>query len=347
MTDTSPVPPSDTFWTKYSPNHEFPIAMTASVVLYGLGFATFFLIAMSLLIRWHGEASASPSLDVAMVKDQLGDGQAPGGGGPGIPGDQTEQVDVKTPEKNSLTVPVAPTIEPFTPALQVRIEDFPSISNDTKIDFDKVLKSLENSLTPPSPAPAKPSAQKGNNGKGGGEGGGIGTGKGPGVGPGRGTGGTPGGLTRAEILAYRWRFDPTGSPREHVKKLQEAGIIVAFVNEPNGQMWRIVDLKKRPVDVQLEPAEKHKDTVKWYSQNPNMVIGVAKELRLPVQPLHFILLLPKDREQRFADAEYKYALDRGRDLKQVQATWFDFRPAGGSYEPVVIAQPPFDSLPPK
>ncbi|MEI7686711.1 MAG: hypothetical protein WCL32_16960 [Planctomycetota bacterium] len=190
---------------------------------------------------------------------------------------------------------------------------------------------------------AKQAGPRGDGGTGGGSGGGKGPGKGRGNGPGDGTG-VPGLATRAEVLAQRWRFNPSGSPREHVEKLTAAGVRVGF-KDGNDQFWLIRDLKKRPVDFQLESFDKYNDTVKWFSQEPRSVLGMAHELRLPGPPQFFVLLLPKDREQKLADAEFQFAKARNRDLKRVEETWFDFRPVGGAFEPVVVGQVPFEPRP--
>ncbi len=340
------APPRDSVWTKYSPHHEFPIAFTAAAALHGLIFVAILAAGLFLYARWHGEPSAPPKLDVAFVMADKADGLAPGGGSdPGTPGNQTEQVDPKEPPKvtNDISILSLPKLDQIPPTKAQPQIDVPTIS-DAPPNIQKVFEGIERNLTPtPEPTPRIVVPKGAGGGQGGG---GVGPGKGPGVGPGPGgVGGIPGeAATRAEILAARWRFNPSGSPHEHVQKLIAAGVRVGF-KDGNGFFWQIADLKKRPVALQREPFEKYKDTVKWFNQEPRSVIGLANELRLPAPPLQFVLLLPQDREQKLADAELKFAKDRNRDLSKVQETWFDFRSVGGSFEPVVTGQFPFEPRP--
>jgi len=344
-TSLEPAPPRDSVWTKYSPNHEFPLAGVTSFVLHGLVIAGVLLFGLALQVRWHGEATKSPKLDVALVQAAEGDGSTSGGSpAPGTPGQPVERVEPVAPSKSPFELTATPNLDAFpSPNLESKIDVpvIPSTSpaTDLKNAFANINKNLKASAEPKSNQTPKGSGAGGGQG-----GGGKGTGKGSGEGPGNSVGGYPSSSTapRAAILAARWRFDPQGSPRDHVNKLMAAGIIVGFQDQA-GSFSLIHDLKQRPVTYHREPMDNYKDTVKWFSQNPSMVVAVARELQITkIQPLHFVLLLPKDREQKFADVELKFAQDRNRDMQHVKATWFDFRPVGGSFEPVVLGQVPFE-----
>ncbi len=66
--------------------------------------------------------------------------------------------------------------------------------------------------------------------------------------------------------------------------------------------------------------------------------ALKKELQLNFTPDQVIILLPRDREEKMANEEMRYAQKMGRRPQQIQATWFDFQLRNGIYEPVVLTQ---------
>ena len=63
---------------------------------------------------------------------------------------------------------------------------------------------------------------------------------------------------------------------------------------------------------------------------PESVSSLARELQIPVPRdtaghSYVILLLPKAREQKIAEAERRYAESQRRPVQNIRATWFDFR----------------------
>ncbi len=151
--------------------------------------------------------------------------------------------------------------------------------------------------------------------------------------------------TDAEIKAWRWQFDLSGPPKEHADKLDRAGVIVAVpdpkaghIDPRNAPLLLITDLKRRPVTLQPAEPGRFADSVKWYNRTPDSIQGLVQELRLPFMPACIVLLMPKDREQKMADLEKRFAQEHGMDVERVQHTTFDFRLQGGVYEPVVINQ---------
>ena len=79
-----------------------------------------------------------------------------------------------------------------------------------------------------------------------------------------------------------------------------------------------------------------KDFVSWKNTSQASIVGFAREVKLPFLPKTVVLLLPKEREQRMAAEEARFAAEQGRDLRTVRKTYFDFRLRNGSYEPVGI-----------
>jgi hypothetical protein len=339
MTNTSPAPPRDSIWTKYSAHHEFPLASTASLAVHGLLVAGVVGMGIALQFHWHNEALSSPKLDVALVQETPGDGLTPGGSAPGDPAPIENITDPKQPPRKNFDIP-PPQTDVKVPPPQFKDPIEIPVNPTGPLDLSSELAKIEKDLKNIAEMKARPNSTKGKQGKGG-------TGTGPlDNGPGSGIGGPPGTPTeRAQILAKRWNFLLGGEPREHVQKLVGAGIKLAFIDS-NNLFWVVRDLKQRPVPFDRGAPEKYKDNVQWSNSFAPSINGLYQELGLIGPPRVFVMFLPGDREQVFADAEFKYAKDRNRDLKQVTETWFDFRlAAGGVVQPIVVAQVPFDQRP--
>ena len=247
-----------------------------------------------------------------------------------------------TPVAAPLTVPATKSDDPeldFVPA---------STKNDKTDPVDQAFNEIQQKLA--EAASRNPAARPGapNTGTGGGQGGGNGTGKGTRNGPGTGTGGSASArpATRAQIIAERWNFTPTGSAKAHVEKFVAIGITLGF-EDGAGSLYIIKNLKRRPADFQAEKHDKYKDTVMWANEYPPSVLALSNELGLPAPPRRFILLLPRDREQKMADEELRFTTEKRRDLAKVTRTIFDFRLKNGVYEPVAVAQLPFDPVEPE
>ncbi len=333
------APPRDSVWTKYSPNHEFPVASVVSLTLHGLAVAAILIAGWMLNARWHGTPSAPPKVDVAVfVKDEPGDGNPQPGGSPGSPGARTELVETKTPPNSfDQAFPKTANLELILPPPLSKSLDIPVLPTEAgTINLDAQFKALN--LTP-LPEPKRiVGPSKGPVGSGG-KGTGTGTGDGPGPGPGKaGPGGSPNATeTRAEVLAKRWRFNLSGSPQEHMQKLLTSGVRVGFV-DARDRFFVITDLKKRPVAFQLESYDKYKDAVQWSNRLPESINGLTFELGLKGPPNHFVLFLPQHREQKFADVELEYTKRKNGDIRRVQETLFDFRIIGGDFEPFILGQ---------
>lgn len=343
-TTTESAPPEERFWKRYSPHQELPLASAASVVLHGLALVCILLAGMALAFRWHDEASQPPQLEVGFVEAPGGDGGGPNGGTPGTPGQPTEAVSPVEPKTPAFTASVPlPSVSPFKVAPPENEDPLPPLPTvDAKSQAEAVAnaaRQIQEKVNAANAAAAAANVKPGAGGTGGSSTG-PGTGGGePGIGPG-GVGG-PRSASKAEIRSRRWSFNLLGSPKEVVEKQILIGVTSGFTT-PNGDLWLIKDLKRRPVEVHRENPEKFKDAVQWFNRLPSSIGPLARELGLPPPP-QFVMLLPKDREQKMADAEMAFTQDRGRDISKVQKTWFDFRIRGGMVEPVVIGQEPFDN----
>jgi hypothetical protein len=346
---TRVLPPKETFWQRYSPRHEMPVSGAMSIFIHGMVIGFVVLLAWWMSLPRFREKLAPPAMEVVQVE---GEGFGlPGGGGPaGLPGSKGPEETAfvaklpATPETPSKFVAPDTKLEEIKPGevdlSQLPVldpEQRPSLSEDLKqiqrLAAEQVKKDIEAAK-----GPVKVAAQPGG-GNGVGEKGGKSKGPGQGdlVGPGTDKGGVGRKATRAEILAWRWRFDLTGSGAEHADKLAAIGVTLAIPDGRGG--FRVIrDLQRRPAVPVQENLAPYKDAVKWYNTKPDSINALAKALRLPYVPQYLVLLLPKDREEKMAEEERKFAEDRGRSVKTVTATWFDFQLRNGAYEPVVIRQ---------
>jgi hypothetical protein len=346
--------PEETFWEHYSPHHEFPLATVSAFTLCGLAVLLLLLLG-SLGFNWilggfsrDNETDRPVPVDVVETPGRLGGGgpsDAPGGNpavGAANQGTELAQGGGPTttmrPELKKTSLPtalapnplaLAPTSDPDatpdptqTDALRNDLKD---AENQFRMAAERAAARQRNAASGGTGSVARGTGSGTGGGSGGGTGSGIGTGTGPGIGARA--------ATRQEILAWRWRFDLSGSGEEHAKKLVAMGVTMA-VAAPDGKYYMILDLKKRPVDLVAADLSQHRDEVKWFNTRPDSLRNLAAAFGLRFQPRNVVMFLPKDREDQWAKAEQDYMQARG--LQTVHATWFDFPFNNGSYQPVVL-----------
>lgn len=337
------VPPDEKFWQRYSPHHEFPLASMTSFFVHGIIYGVLVLAGVLYMMRRESDTYKPPSLDVCVL--QGGGGDEGKGAEPGLPGDSQPMNDV-------VSAPVSRAVDTATdtpiqfkeaPKLDIAIPEVGTteVKDDLENQLAKVEQEASNQAKkeaapkPPKiamPGTRNPTGQGGLGGSGGGLGKGT---KGTGLGPAGGPGGRP--ATKAEIYAWRWRFDLTGGGKEHVEKYLAMGVTVAVL-APDGKYLFLGDLRRRPVERTPGNIAKFKDAVMWQNTKLESLVALSKELQLGFVPQQVIMLLPREREERMAAAELEYAQKTGRPPQQIQATWFDFRLRDGAYEPVVLTQ---------
>ncbi len=317
------LPPDQTYWQRYSPHHELPLAGMFSLFAHGMVIGLIVLAALLMMVSWESDAGKPPSMDVVQVSG-LGDGMEGAGAEPGAPGDAQPipkeyvlNVTKVPAEASADVVPnlkeapkkefQVPEITPVKP-----VKDIESLLNNLEKDATDQAKKESVKSSPKLAATSGTGNPKGIGGQGG-SGGGLGKGV---KGTGNGTGGPLGRkATNAEIYAMRWEFNlesstASGGQKEHVAKLTAMGVIVAFI-DTNGTAHFAQDLRRRPVSLKPGTMDKYKDSVQWKNTSPDSVFHLAKELRLPFMPIMEIILLPKDREQLIADEEMRYAQNAG------------------------------------
>ena len=350
IADREPLPPDETFWKRYSPRHECPIAGSASTLVHLVALGGVILAGLAMSWRWYGEKAQPPAMSVVYVE---GNGATVGNPAAAAVRRKTAAPKTSRSDRNRSS--------PRSRRRNRRIRSFwcrGSCPAKIRTSLCRCLRRRPTSTrrsrrcrkkTPrPAAANAKSSGSKSTGLGSTGDGGGLGTGKGTGVGPGNGPGdGTgPAGATtksiRAQILANRWHFDSGGSPRERIAKFAAVGITLGFTDF-TGNLYVIEDMKRRPVKFHLDSFDRYKDIVKWANNKDDPALpGLARELGLPLTLAQLVLLLPPDREQKMADEEMRYAREKGYDFSKVEGTLFDFVLMQGVYEPVVKGQAPFD-----
>jgi hypothetical protein len=181
--------------------------------------------------------------------------------------------------------------------------------------------------------PGGPPGGRNSPGAGGGTGGGIGTGTGPNIGPGG--GGDPFGrpATPQEIHAYRWRIYLSPDIEQHVRTL--IAMRVTYVFEANGRQYKVLDLRRTPVELVAIPPINHREVVAWEQTNFGIMRALAQRLKLKFWPSKGIITLPTDVEEKLATVEREAAQRQGRPLETIRFTNFDVKLVNGVYEPYV------------
>jgi len=347
------TPPDERSWRRFSQHHELSIAGAVSIFAHALVLGILTVCGVLAAMRWHDEAQKPPAMDVVMMEGTAGGGSPDSGDGNPM-GGGPKQTEIGGQENKKATPPPSDFTE-IKPLPMVTAAEFsPSPMSETPDDaqfFSELRKVTEdlnaedkkNEAKKPAEPPKMPGIDYGkkpativanaSNGQG------LGTGKkggAPGFGDGTGTG-FPGGRpsTKQDVFAQRWRFDLTGDGKEHANKLAAIGVTLA-IPSPRGEILIIRDLKRRPAAPKSESIREYKDGVKWYNQKPESIRSLAKELQLPFAPNMVVMLLPKEREEKMAAEEARFAQEQGKPLNQIRATWFDFRVKDGVYEPVAI-----------
>ena len=351
------LPPDESMWEKYSPHFEFPLASATSLFLHGTIIGMIAIGGMAFFWAAREEAAKPPRMDVVMLE---GGGTGLEGlsgeqGSPGAPDagqkNRTENIGPDTPEQPE-RAPQPRTFKDTLPELGLPVIDDGQtpLNSELSIELEKIAKDADEQVKKAMDIPkAPPSTGKevkkvGAPGTGNpkGKGGLGGSGDGPGIGkkkgPGTGQGGLGGRLaTKQEIYAMRWHFDLGGDAKEHARKLTALGVTLALPDGKGG-FFVITDLNRRPVKMEKESLVAYKDAVKWYNTKRDSVQSLARELQLNFVPEYVVLLLPKDREEKMAAEEARFAEAKGRDLRAITMTRFDFELRNGSYDPKVLQQ---------
>jgi hypothetical protein len=334
------IPPDERFWQRYSPHHEALLAAAGSLTLHGLVFGIPALIALLGLGLWwstDAEAQRPPTMDMVTMIGDNGDGVGGGGDPPplGQPGNEQEG-DVKPVAEQTATAAKRDEMFPVFPSTDVAEVVSEKAVEPAKDDVDKILQEIgKDAKKAERPKVAKTANRIGPRGDPKGKLGGKGV-RGAG---GPGSGGTPRGvpMTKQQVFAQRWQFDMSGNGRQHAAKLAAAGVIL-IVHDQFNNLGVVRDLKRLPVIPLPGNAMAFKDAVQWTNNKPESLVGLAAALQLRFVPIAVQIVLPKEREEKMAEAEAAFALKHNRPFDRITETLFDFRLINGRFEPVVIRQ---------
>lgn len=315
------APPSEEFWDKYSPHHEFPLSSVGSIALH-IGGVVLILLALWLLSRLAiSDKTPVPMRVMSLATD--GDGQPGRGSG----GGETRKEDVdpvvqalpKREVPNAEIEKVVKDITPYLPKVPsvkdgLRPEDLPTPKKIAGLD-DATKKALMDGM----------SGQKG---------------KGPGAGTGPGAEGTGGGNaadpSSSANRAVRWELNfKTADGRDYLAQLaaMKATLVI-----PQPSDWKTNKVYRnlgagQPVG---EPFDMEKlPSLFFVDDDAGSATRLARSLGLDFSPPHFIAFFPKDIEEELAQKEREF---RGRKESEIFSTTFKILVRDGRPTIVVIGQ---------
>jgi hypothetical protein len=346
-------PPDERFWVRYSPHHEAPLSLVASLSLHVSA-----VLLLVLLALWAVSApdspAAPPRMDLAEIEGgelgvELGVGVTPKGSGP--KGSDAENVaesggdESRTRAKGQTEfaklgevkgIPLTFRASGKKPSDGEGEDPFPELDKAARQATERILKATQ------PPPPAKGAGEKGGRGddkKVGPDGpkgnGGGGKGSGTGSGAGKSTSGPV--LTEQGRRQLRWQILASADGKVHLDKLKALKVtLVAPTRDPG--LFTVYDLQRTPLAPKTSKRlEEHADKVWWVNRDPVEVQGLARVLGLRETPPCFVIFLPKALEDRMAQLELQY---QGAREGQIEKTVWDVPLREGRYasEPQVVKQ---------
>jgi hypothetical protein len=324
------TPDQDTFWTRYSPHHEFPLSSVASAAAHVLVGVLFIAIFANF---WFNQAREPLPVTVVYVDaggggDQQGKDKSPDPAiiKPGKPpenlGDQDEQARHKqrpTHKPDDLKLLDSKPKPPTPLDLDRPRRAGPSNAKAFEDIRAEVRRELEKGLD----------VSRGKDGPG--SGGGEGGGNGPGRGNGRGPGNQNINVRMQRVLRWTMKFN-TLDGDDYRRQLAGLGAILALSDGQGGYLV-IRDLEHVPAKAQPEDLGSiHR--IFWIDNKPESVSSLAKVLDIRTPP-EFIAFFPEALEKELLSKELEF---RGRPENDIKETVFAIRQSGGHYIPVVVEQ---------
>ena len=313
------VPPEETFWRKYSPNHEVPLSTMASFVIHF--FLGLLVIALGANFFWGGDPEP-PAVDNIVFAG--GGGPGDGGGAPDALLDPREAV-AFDPNFRGSTVRSDLTYDP---------KDIPPLPSDAGRPIEEVRTGVDQAK-----GIADAARRIGSQGRGGP---GTGGGKGSGDGPGEGDGSGPGKQTKRAKRMERWVLNfRYNSGEEYARRLENLQAILVV---PEGDKFRVYeDLSRRPVrgTVKTLAEINQLNRIYWRDDNPDSVAALAQALGWPTVPRYVAAFFPRDLEEELARQERAY---RGLTEEEIDArrleTIFQAERVAGRWNVKVVDQRP-------
>jgi hypothetical protein len=316
------APPSEEFWDKYSPHHEFPLSSVGSIALH-IGGLVLILLALWLLSRLAISDKTPVPMRVMTVAGE-GDGKVGRGAGGGE--QRKEDVDpvIQTLPKrdvpNAEIDKVVEDIKPFLPNVPstkdgLRPEDLPTPKKIAGLD-DATKKALMDGMN-------------GRKGKG------PGAGTGPGAeGPGGGNATDP---SSSANRAVRWELNfKTADGRDYLAQLAAMKATLVIPQPANWKTNKVYrNLGGQPTG---EPFDMDKlPGLYFVDDDAGSATRLVRSMGLDFAPPHFIAFFPKDIEEELATKEREF---RGRKESEIFSTTFKILVRDGRPTIVVVDQVP-------
>jgi hypothetical protein len=329
-----PKQPSEQFWQRYSPHHEFPISSVSSIALH--------IFIGSLVVVgavWLGQAKAKDEMPLPFGMLQVGnsvDGES--GNDKTVKGEQVASSLPPTPSspRQDLKLPPLPN-EPM-PSLQLPVKE--------GIDFDPFLRQNEDARERIRQMPAlerglsdglanKQGAKDGtgHQGKEGAKGG-------PELGVPKGIGKVNNERVKRKL---RWVINfSTIDGSDYLKQLEVLGAKLAVPLKT--EKYLLINDLSKPAKMDTVDDLSKLDLIWWTDDSAKSVEGLTKALKLKETPDKIIAFFPKEFEDRLAKMELAFAEKNGhKSIEEVGETVFAVKRVEGKqvkskYQPVVLDQ---------
>lgn len=314
---TSPQPPEDTVWTRYSPHGEMQMSGAGSFALHALGIGLFLIL--GIFVYGKNKAKELPVEAVRLAKGGLGTGRGDGIGS----GDDRESGS----GEGDGSVVEGPAEEGRLSLNPEQMQNLPAALKEDPDAVRAIRKGHPNArMFSELNESARNKLRSGLN-PGGNKGSGDSGGK---------SGGSAGAANDREKRMFRWRINfERGAPAGYLDQLGSMGAILGVPMDDDSKTYQTIrNLKARPAKV-LKEDPMSLGMICWFNNDPVWAEVVMNELKVNMKPSHFVVFFPIELEEKFLEAETRY---KGRKESQIAETWFRMRNNGKRWEPYVDSQ---------
>jgi hypothetical protein len=317
------IPPEESIWRKYSPNHEFPLSTLASLALHV--FVVMLVVLFGALVFHWGNQEA-PSIGTVYSEDDEG------GGGGRPEGGANPQSYLREEVANGKLEDMEITNQPKLQDLRIVTDVAPNSSGDED------SKAFDRDFREKLPDPSKLVGPHGIDG--GGDEGGEGDGHGPKKGDKSGNG-----PPRKKLRTDRWAIalsysDGEGLYREWAN-FQAIILIPEGTNAAGQKQYRVFyDLTSKAPRGKLETVESMQTQKRiWFTdRNRESVAALANYLGYSTPPKFIAFFIPKKLEDELLRKELAYARQSDETKMQGYETIFRVSRVGDRFNAVVLEQ---------
>jgi hypothetical protein len=311
--DVRRVLPDDTFWRRYSPQHEFSLSSVSSFALHLLILG---LAAFACMIPFFNRDDSPVELNSIMIGDNGGK----------LDGDERSRGQNADPDGQPIPADEKPAKLPQVPKANLPADAQPKVTplpEAPETGPDRTIKEINEFFEQGGKRAKDHNKTRGPDGK-----------------PPKGDGpGDSGGkiLSISDCRRIRWtmRFN-TRDGRDYARQLQSLGATVAveLPNKPT-KMTVYRDLTS-PANGEVEET-KAIHRIWWIDDNAASVSALFAALKIKSESKRLIAFFPAELEEKLLKLELAYA--NGKSEDQILETEFELQHKGkGRFEPVVIRQ---------